>query len=66
MQVIVNGLPRRVPDGITVAQLLELEQEPVRHVLVEVNRVYLPSRQYRERVLRDGDEVEIIHPAFGG
>lgn len=64
--VVINGLPREIPVGSTVAELLEHEREPARHVLVEVNGVYLPARDYAARVLQAGDRVEIILPAFGG
>ena len=66
MSVVINGLPRQIPRGISVARLLELEQEPARHVLVEVNGVYLPGRDYAGRLLQEGDRIEIILPAFGG
>jgi sulfur carrier protein len=66
MRVTVNGLERDVPDGLTVAGLLEQDQEPIAHVLVEVNGVYLPAARYEEQALREGDQVEIILPAFGG
>jgi len=65
MKLVVNGLEREVPDGSTVASLLKLEREPVKHVLVEINGVYLPAGQY-DRTLQEGDRVEIILPAFGG
>jgi len=66
MTLVINGLPREVPDGLTVGGLLEREREPARHVLVEVNGVYLPSVEYGRRVLIEGDRLEIILPAFGG
>ncbi len=66
MRVIVNDEERQIPDGTTVAQFLELEGEPAGHVFVEVNGEHLPQRRHAERVLAEGDRVEIIHPASGG
>lgn len=66
MRLFVNGLEQDVPEELTVAQLLEAEGEPTDHVVVEINGIYLPVRQYTSRVLQDGDRVEIILPAFGG
>jgi thiamine biosynthesis protein ThiS len=66
MRVRVNGDDQQLSDGITVADLLEQEGEPIRHVLVEVNGEYLPARLCGDRVLAEGDQVEIIRPAFGG
>ena len=66
MHLVVNGLRREVPEGTTLEGLLLLEKEPVRHVVVEVNGEYLPKREYPARILREGDRIEIILPAFGG
>jgi thiamine biosynthesis protein ThiS len=66
MRLFVNGLKQDVPEGLTVTQLLEAEGEPADHVVVEINGVYLPVRQYPSRVLQEGDRLEIILPAFGG
>ena len=61
MTIILNGEPTQVADGLTVA-----EGEPARHVLVEVDGEFVPPGQFEQRVLREGQRVEIILPAFGG
>lgn len=66
MRLTVNDMQREVRDGLTVTELLEEDQEPVGHVLVEVNGIHLHLHQYDSRVLRAGDRVEIIYPAAGG
>jgi len=66
VKLVLNGAPATAPEGLTVAALLEREGEPAGHVLVEINRMFVPPGQHATRVLRDGDEVEIILPAFGG
>ncbi len=66
MRLTVNGETQNVPDGLTIAALLEREHELINHVLVEVNGEYCPARQCPGRVLADGDVVEIIRPAVGG
>ncbi len=66
MTIILNGEPTQVADGLTVAGLLEAEGEPARHVLVEVDGEFVPPGQFEQRVLREGQRVEIILPAFGG
>ncbi|MDI7266416.1 MAG: sulfur carrier protein ThiS [Myxococcota bacterium] len=66
MRLIVNGFEREVRDGATVADLLDESGEPPRHVIVEVNGIYLPCAEHAARLLGDGDRVEIILPAFGG
>ncbi len=66
MRVIVNGEEKHVAEGLTLAQLLELEGMPPKHVLVEVNTEYYPAGRLPLRVLVEGDQVEIILPIFGG
>lgn len=66
MQIIVNGEPRALPDGATVADLIaDLALGP-RRIAVEVNVQVVPRATYGAAVLRDGDQVEIIHFVGGG
>ena len=66
MRVTLNGLPRELADGCSVAELLELEGEPADHVVVEVNGLFVPLGEHATRRLAAGDRIEVILPAFGG
>ncbi len=66
MNIIFNGEPREVADDITVAALLaELNLTP-RFVAVEVNLELAPRGGHEQRVLRDGDQVEVVTLVGGG
>ncbi len=66
MQILVNGQPRQVPVGQTVAVLLaELKLEP-RYLAVERNRVLVPRRQHASCTLEEGDQLEIVTLVGGG
>jgi thiamine biosynthesis protein ThiS len=66
MQVIVNGKPREVPEGVTVAGLLEaLQIDPLR-VAVQRNLEIVKREQYAQTALAPGDRVEIITFMAGG
>ena len=66
MNIIVNGEPRDVSDGTTVAGLLdELGIERTR-VAVEVGLDIVPKNRYAEHALQAGDRVEIVHFVGGG
>ena len=66
MHVTVNGEPRHVCDGVTVAELVgELGLRP-RRIAVEVNLDILPRDDYERRALRDGDVIEIVQLVGGG
>lgn len=66
MEVHVNGEPRKVPDGTTVARLLELLEVPQGQVAVEVNAVVVRKARHAEARLADGDRVEIVTFVGGG
>ena len=62
----VNGEHRRVPKGITVAELaLELGLEPTR-VAVERNLEIVPRSTLGEVKIEDGDDFEIVTFVGGG
>lgn len=77
----MNGEPRRLPEGCSVADLLELleregalggaavdgaEKRPAHSVAVAVNREVVPRSRFAERVLGAGDRVEILEAVGGG
>ena len=66
VSIRVNGAHRRVPDGITVADLaLELGLEPTK-VAVERNLEIVPRSTLGEVAVEDGDEFEIVTFVGGG
>jgi thiamine biosynthesis protein ThiS len=62
----INGDPREVPDGLTLATLLpHLGLDP-RMVVVEHNRVIVRKTGLAGVQVAAGDEVEIVHFVGGG
>ncbi len=66
LSLTVNGEPREAPVGATVRDLVELLQLDGRRVAVAVEREVVPRSEYAERVLRDGDRIEILEAVGGG
>jgi sulfur carrier protein len=66
VEIIVNDQPQQVPDGSTVAQLLERLELSRRHVAVEVNRELVPRARHTEHRLAEGDRLEIVTLVGGG
>ena len=65
--VTVNGEPRALPAGSTVASLLAAHALDPRLVVVEHNREILRDRATLGAVaLGDGDVVELVHFVGGG
>jgi len=66
LSLTVNGEPRRIAAGATIAQLVEsLELNPQK-VAVERNGEIAPRSSLAEAVLGDGDVLEIVHFVGGG
>ncbi|GIV06016.1 MAG: thiamine biosynthesis protein ThiS [Fimbriimonadales bacterium] len=66
MQVRINGKERELPEPITLLQLLQERGIDPRTVVVEYNYEILPRERYREIVLREGDNLEIVQMTAGG
>lgn len=66
MQIRVNGEPREVESGTTIAHLIsEMKLQP-RHLAVERNYELVPRIRHAECVLHDGDALEIVTLVGGG
>ena len=66
MDIALNGEPRTLPGGTTIAGLLQAEGLAGRRVAVEVNGAIVPRSRHGEHVLEPGDRVEIVHALGGG
>ncbi len=66
MQIVLNGESRNLNEPLTVAELLRRhELEPLR-VAVEVNEELVRRASFEQRLIRDGDRVEIVTLVGGG
>jgi thiamine biosynthesis protein ThiS len=66
MQIVLNGEPREVPDGLTVLALLDsLGLDPGR-VAVELDQSILKKPEWPNRTLQPGARLEIVHFVGGG
>ncbi len=66
MNILVNGKPREVPEGTTIAALLGELELASRHVAVEVNLELVPRARHAEHRLRDEDRLEVVTLVGGG
>ena len=66
MTILVNGQPRQVADGTTVAQLIADLKLDARPLAVEVNLVLVPRAKHAEHPLVEGDRIEIVTLVGGG
>jgi len=65
MNLTVNGQPRTLPDGASVAELLaDMDAKPP--FAVAVNTSFVPAIRHAQHLLQPGDHVEVISPVTGG
>ncbi len=68
MEVLLNGEPRALPEGATVATAVaELELPAAgRGVAVAVDREVVPRGEWDRKTLDDGARVEVVRAVQGG
>jgi sulfur carrier protein len=66
MQIYVNGEPRNIAAGSTVAALLAELDVTQPHVAVELNLEVVPRAQHGGTSLHEGDRLEIVTLVGGG
>lgn len=66
MEIFLNGQPREVATGATVAVLLEELGLDPRHLAVERNLELAPRGQHASTVLVQGDRIEVVTLVGGG
>jgi sulfur carrier protein len=64
--ITLNGDPVQVPDGTTVAELVERLCNTDRGVAVAVDREVVPRSRWTTQVVPAGARVEIVTAAAGG
>ncbi len=66
LAIVVNDQPMTIAKGMTIEQLLRELELPRRGVAVELNREIVPHRELGERLLQQGDRVEVVALVGGG
>ena len=66
MQIIVNGDPTDIAEGINMSGLIEHLRLTDQRLAVEVNDELVPRSRFDQHRLENNDHVEIIHAVGGG
>jgi sulfur carrier protein len=66
LTITINGQPREVSPGTTLAALLEQMNLESRYVAVERNLEVVPRAQHAQCLLGAGDQLEIVTLVGGG
>jgi sulfur carrier protein len=66
MTIQVNGQPRTIDAGASIAKLLGDLGVTQPHVAVELNLEVVPRAEHARTILREGDRLEIVTLVGGG
>lgn len=66
IHITVNGETRELPQGSTLAQLIESLQLQGKRFAVERNNEIVPKSTLAEVILQDADKLEIVQAIGGG
>jgi len=66
MKVTVNGEPREIPAGTSLAQLAREVTDQQAGIAVAVNGEVVSRRGWPATALADGDQVEVVTAVQGG
>lgn len=67
MKITVSGEVKEVREGLTISELIELEQvETPEYVSVSVNDDFAKRENFAAQKLREGDVVEFLYFMGGG
>ncbi len=66
MQLRVNGEIQEFESEISLSDLVRFYEITAPHFAVAVNRSIIPRSEHLKMILKEGDEVELVHPIGGG
>jgi sulfur carrier protein len=66
MTVVMNGEPRALPDGATLAEAVKQLTATTQGVAVAVNGAVVPRGQWPVTMLAEAEQVEVLTAVQGG
>ena len=66
MKIIINGVEKNYTSDLTLETLLIELGHANKKVAVEVNEEIIPRSELRNKLVVDGDKIEIINAVGGG
>ncbi len=61
-----NGEPTNLESDLNLATAIELWQYGSLKIAAAINGEFIPRSQYSQRLLTDGDQIDIVRPIGGG
>ncbi len=67
MKIILNNNPEHFEgEELTISQLLDIKKFTFKMLVVKINETLIRRHEYDSAIVRDGDQVAVIHLISGG
>jgi thiamine biosynthesis protein ThiS len=67
MKILLNNNPESVAgDAITVNELLKLKNFTFKMLIIKINGTLVKKTEYETAMIREGDDVHVLHLISGG
>ena len=67
MRIQINGEQREFPqNSLSLNELLDALSLPSQRIAVELNKAIVPRSQWEKTIVREDDQIEIVHFVGGG
>jgi thiamine biosynthesis protein ThiS len=66
IEILLNGETKRIPHGLTIAQLVNSLNLVSQRLAIEYNRKILKKESWDRQMISGGDRIEIVHFVGGG
>ncbi len=66
MDLVINGTPRQVPDGMSLERAVSLITQAATGIAVAVNGEVVRRASWPSTALAAGDEIEVLTAVQGG
>ena len=66
MKITINGEIRELESEVNLNRLLELFSLPSQRIAVELNRQVVRKKDWGETMVKESDQIEIVHFVGGG
>lgn len=67
MRIILNNNPEKFEgESMTVSELLSAKKYTFKMLIIKINDKLVPKDEYMQTLVKDGDEVMVLHLISGG
>ena len=66
IQVFINGKKKYFSENNNLFSLLNFLQIEKNGIAIEINQIVVPKSQYKNKIIRNGDQIEIVQFIGGG